>query len=306
MIVLNGCTFEEEVIKQNGYQEKLKLESKKFSELMQLPAFSNAYQRVINKKVTLSNDFAARTALEDQYGFTIVEDKDVKVFTDVDGSISYSMLVERAVKENLKFENLIINVKDTILKAMVMKYALSEKAIYNQEQDFYAMDIESTELKSLAIDGKQTSGGVDCIKISSVWCSVLNPNNPKYCHDHIAEPGCLSASGDGLYLIWSEFCFGSGGVGGSDTGTGSWTPPSSSGSGNHGGSFGNSGSTVITAPIVGEEDVNNIINSDQCNKLKDLIKIFHPDNLCGDTDTIQKINKEYDLLRRVFDINKQA
>ena len=78
MIVLNACTFEEEVIKQNGYQEKIKLESKKFSDLMQLPVFSNAYKRVIHKKVTLSNDFAARTALEDQYGFTIVEGKDVK------------------------------------------------------------------------------------------------------------------------------------------------------------------------------------------------------------------------------------
>ena len=118
MIILNACTFEEEIIKQNGYQERMKLESKKFSELLKLPAFSNAYKRVINKKVKLSNDLAARTALEDQYGFTIVEGKDVKVITDVDGSISYSVLIERAVKENLKFENLIINVKDTIIKAM--------------------------------------------------------------------------------------------------------------------------------------------------------------------------------------------
>lgn len=41
-------------------------------------------------------------------------------------------------------------------------------------------------------------------------------------------------------------------------------------------------------------------------RYKDLIKIYHPDNLCGDTDTIQMINREYDSLRKVFDYHKQA
>ncbi len=270
LIILNACTFEEEIIKQNGYQEKMKLESKKFSELLQLPAFNNAYKRVINKKLTLSNDFAARTALEDQYGFTIVEDKDAKVITDVDGSISYSMLIERAVKENLKFENLIINVKDTIIKAMTLKYTLSEKAIYNQEHDSYAMDIENTELMPLAIDGKQTTGGDDCIQISTVWCSVLDPNNPEYSHDHIANQGCLNNSGDALYLIWSEYCFGSGG-GGGDIGTGTtggWNPTTGSGSG----PVINNGPSVNTAPIVDDEDV--LVGSTPCDKLYDLIKPY--------------------------------
>lgn len=37
-------------------------------------------------------------------------------------------------------------------------------------------------------------------------------------------------------------------------------------------------------------------------RYKDLIKIFHPDNMSGDTNTIQEINKEYDNLRKVFGI----
>lgn len=32
-------------------------------------------------------------------------------------------------------------------------------------------------------------------------------------------------------------------------------------------------------------------------RYKDLLKIFHPDNLCGDTETLQEINREYDRLR---------
>lgn len=41
-------------------------------------------------------------------------------------------------------------------------------------------------------------------------------------------------------------------------------------------------------------------------RYKDLIKIFHPDNLCGDTDTIQMINKEYELLQEEFEWQKKA
>ncbi len=35
-------------------------------------------------------------------------------------------------------------------------------------------------------------------------------------------------------------------------------------------------------------------------RYKDLIKIYHPDNLAGDTDTIQEINREYDRLKRMY------
>lgn len=35
-------------------------------------------------------------------------------------------------------------------------------------------------------------------------------------------------------------------------------------------------------------------------RYKDLIKIYHPDNLDGDKHTIQEINREYDQLSKVF------
>lgn len=37
-------------------------------------------------------------------------------------------------------------------------------------------------------------------------------------------------------------------------------------------------------------------------RYKDLIKIFHPDNLAGDTGTIQEINREYDKLKKELTI----
>lgn len=35
-------------------------------------------------------------------------------------------------------------------------------------------------------------------------------------------------------------------------------------------------------------------------RYRELIKIFHPDNLNGDTSTLQEINKEYDSLKKIF------
>lgn len=41
-------------------------------------------------------------------------------------------------------------------------------------------------------------------------------------------------------------------------------------------------------------------------RYKDLTKIFHPDNLAGDTEIIQRINREYESLKREFEKFKQA
>lgn len=36
-------------------------------------------------------------------------------------------------------------------------------------------------------------------------------------------------------------------------------------------------------------------------RYKDLIKIFHPDNVAGDNNTLLEINREYDNLRKAFE-----
>lgn len=37
-------------------------------------------------------------------------------------------------------------------------------------------------------------------------------------------------------------------------------------------------------------------------RYRELLKIFHPDNLNGDTSTLQEINKEYDSLKKIFSV----
>ena len=36
-------------------------------------------------------------------------------------------------------------------------------------------------------------------------------------------------------------------------------------------------------------------------RYRDLLKIFHPDNLCGDMGIVQLINKEYERLKKEFE-----
>ena len=216
---------------------------------MQLPAFSNAYQRVINKKVILSNDFAARTALEDQYGFTIIEGKDVKVITDVDGSVYYNMLIERAAKENLKFENLIIKVKDGDVGAVILKYELNQKATYFQEHDSYDFDIKETIMLPLEIEGN-SSELRNTVTIVTIFSHCTKPfGDPKYCGGNYSSPFWSPACSHLEYNTVVLDSNNSGGTGGG------WTPNTNNGPITPGGGFGNSGSTVITAPIVDDENV---------------------------------------------------
>lgn len=41
-------------------------------------------------------------------------------------------------------------------------------------------------------------------------------------------------------------------------------------------------------------------------RYKDLIKIFHPDNVSGDKDTLQLINKEYEQIKNELGISRQT
>ncbi len=40
-------------------------------------------------------------------------------------------------------------------------------------------------------------------------------------------------------------------------------------------------------------------------RYKDLIKIFHPDNMSGDNDTLQQINREYEILKHDLGIDRK-
>lgn len=69
---------------------------------------------------------------------------------------------------------------------------------------------------------------------------------------------------------------------------------------------------VMQRPVYsGERDISDLFRGVKNplalkKRYKDLIKIFHPDNVAGDKEMIQKINIEYENLKYDFDIGKWA
>ena len=63
-------------------------------------------------------------------------------------------------------------------------------------------------------------------------------------------------------------------------------------------SFGNSGDEELDIPFAAPDffrGVNSILGLKK--RYRDLLKIFHPDNLCGDNETVLEITRQYDLIR---------
>ena len=59
-----------------------------------------------------------------------------------------------------------------------------------------------------------------------------------------------------------------------------------------------SGSTLTMKPELFFRGVGNELMLKK--RYKDLIKIYHPDNVAGDTRTVQEINKEYEKMKQLF------
>ena len=247
LTLFTGCTQEKDYVNENNHS-KLKIENKSFQEVLNIPIFNKSYQRLAQKKGKTSNSQEAKTALENEYNFTIVESSPVKVITDTE-STSYVLLIERAVDENLKFENLIINIKNDEMIASILKYTLSEKATYEEQHQSYKINIVETSINVLATESK-VSDSPTCIRFTSLMCNAVGNG---YKTDHIADSDCITFQ-NGLYELETTFCFSSGGAsggsfytGGNNQGTtGGWTP-TNNGPGTHGGGFGNS---VNTMPVL--------------------------------------------------------
>ncbi len=57
-----------------------------------------------------------------------------------------------------------------------------------------------------------------------------------------------------------------------------------------------------TNVVAGEQFFAGVCNSKSLKKrYKELIKIYHPDNMSGDNTTLQEINREYDILKKALE-----
>lgn len=246
--IVFSCAEEKDFVKEQNHS-KIKMEEKSFKELLQFPAFNEAYRKVVKSENVMSNEFMARTALEEQYGFDIVATSPVKVITDAENGVFYIMLIERPIIENLKFENLIINIKDFEIGAVIMKYEMANLPENIEEHNSYKLTILSTEMTALEVESRTLFGG--CVTTATLKCNDTRGNYPP---NHDASTFCIENSNN-LYYTWNTVCEGM------DDSAGGNGPSSSSGSSTSSGTHTTGGTTGNGTTGDVNSDVLTILNS---------------------------------------------
>lgn len=301
LVVLISCEKDlyEEGIKQNN---NLKIEQKSFQELLLNKKFSSAYEKVEKSKFIKREALQGRTSLEDEYNFTIVEQSPVKILTnDSDGSVTYVMLIERPITENLKFENLILYDKNGILDGRIIKYTLSKEPEKDENHGGEILDILNTEMTTLEIDGRY---GIPCVMTYTIMCGTLGttPYN-NYTGVHIANWECYTLSND-LFMVTSLECAGGGANdGGGSTGVGSTSGNSNTGP--NGGSGVGTTPSIPTSPIspFGSNEMDNINPCEKVNNLKNDTKFQQKMNDLSNAAKNYKFERVYTVYDNPNPIN---
>lgn len=264
-LIVYGCSEEQDFVKQQNYK-KIKMEDQSFDRLLQLPVFNDAYQKVVKAKSKITNSTMGRTALEEQYGFDIVPEVHVRILSTTDQGMYYMLLIERPIKEDLKFENLIINVKDSEVTAAIIKYEMANLAQKIDAIDSYIFDFTDTNITSLVVDGKMMYSG-PCVDVVTLMCNQSWTTPGGTTTPHVATAACLtsSAGADYLSVVTTQ-------IGDCSSGGGSNGPSGPSGAtGPAAGGGGATVGSVFSAPLPCIE----CIKDDDCNTSKeDLIAAF--------------------------------
>lgn len=246
LIILSGCTQEKEFINEHNHRN-IDFKEKSFKEALSLPLFNDALKKVAKQKGAFRSEDAARTALEDQYGFTIVADAPIRIITDENGTVFYTILIEREVKEELVFENLMMKVENNETTAAIFKYLMEGKGTISETGEYFFPNVESSEFTDLNVEGKvfyNSDTGEACVTTTQLMCNATWSGEP---YNHIPNANCYVYGGSNgnnfsnLYESSSTVCFGSAG------GDGGGTPDgSSNNTGGLGGSGGNNEPIDVT------------------------------------------------------------
>ena len=97
-----SCSPEQNILK--SPQKNSRISQKPFKELLLLNSFNNAYEKVKTEK---QKNLASRSALEDEFDFTVSEKHLVKIY-EVDEKTYYNIFIKREAVDSTYFENLLL------------------------------------------------------------------------------------------------------------------------------------------------------------------------------------------------------
>ena len=264
-----SCSLEDEYLKQNNSNHKIKIERKTFHELMKEEKFNAAYTKISKQKNPISSSVLGRTVMEVEYDFTI-SNIPAKVIT-YGNNISYNFHINRNVSNSNYFENLVVKIDSTnVPKAYIIKYVLNSNPIFISEHNAYTLDAQTEITQINYNDTEAKIEYYDGCAVVTLWCPYDGP--------HPAGPECLNQRFDDLYWVRDTSGCGDGldsggggssgpvdttGGGGGTGGTGDLdTPHNDSGNNN----------PIVTAPVLELEEENEtpVVQIPPCEKLKNL------------------------------------
>ncbi len=179
-----ACELQEDVIEKHNHEHKTLVISKSFSELSLDPKFMKSYKRIPTKQAILNSiskeSVAARTEIEEEYGFTIF-DAPIRVY-ESDTLITYNLLIESDVVEKGNyFENLIINTNPS--KDITDIYKI--KFFYDEGVEIVEDYLVKNPIKIILTPiyynnhpfNEADKSSMTCIRISGLLCYDRGSNN---------------------------------------------------------------------------------------------------------------------------------
>ena len=262
-----SCSLEEEYLKQDNANLKIKIERKTFHELMKEEKFNAAYTKISKQKNPISSSALGRTVMEAEYDFTI-SNIPAKVIT-YGNNISYNFHINRNVSNSNYFENLVVKVDSTTIpKAYIIKYVLKSNPIFISEHNAYTLDAQTEITQINYNDTEAKIEYYDGCAVVTLWCPYdgTHPATEKCIKQDRGDlywvrdtSGCvddLDSGGGGSSSNPIDMTGGGGGTGGGGTTGEVETPPNDSGNNN----------PIVTAPVLELEEENE--ENDPCAKLK--------------------------------------
>jgi len=241
-----GCS-EDESRGQNAHEnEHPKVKEISFEELLKQPGFSESYGKVAKMMLKDVSSLQARTAMEEEYDFTI-STAPAKVI-ETDSATSYTLKISREIENPSYFENLVVQVSaENKVDAAIFKYTLISEPELTEDGSF-TLDA-SVQATPIVYDGSIADRTGMCFSYSILVCN--NDGHGGIGPEHPAGVNCTS-----VYWTYKTECVdGAGGSSGSGTGGGggggnNYTPPTRD-------------PIIITSPNFEEAPIQN-----PCEKLK--------------------------------------
>ncbi len=278
-----SCNLEEEYASEKIHQDNMSVYHKNFNELLKNNKFIKAYNKVLTKKSQ-----TAKTAMEEQYQFTIANN--LANVVEGNNEISYTLLIQREVNDPKSFENLVI-ISDSLnnTSAYIIKYSSNNQintSNFNPSNSEFSKQITPIIYNPTIINESSKEAYYYCYDIMFWVCTYTGHTTTGVCtHGHYEtvtvceEVIGTGTGGDATGDSGSSSIDGSS----SDGGGGGSATPDSNYNGTDTSIHGNGGTPITTAPIIEEEIV-----EDPCEQLKAV------------TNDIPTKNKIFDLKPRTL------